>query len=134
MICYVTFAKTEQAWWRLIKRLYYHSSLTFEYYKWQELSHTLQSSPSTNSVKQNLPLQLSCLTGEMYLNDQLAYVTLLQHYTLLMNGPHIWISTSGSPKTEVRTLFHKFFTANILFWEHLGDDVLDLKTKVFCRK
>ena len=24
------------------------------------------------------------------------------------------------PKTEVRTLFHKFFTANILFWEDLG--------------
>ena len=24
------------------------------------------------------------------------------------------------PKTEVRTLFHKFFMANILFWEYLG--------------
>ena len=94
MLCHL--CQNRAAWWRLIKRLYYHSSLTFEYYKWQELSHTLQSSPSTNSVKQNLPLQLSCLTGEMYLNDQLAYVTLLQHYTLLMNGPHIWISTSGS--------------------------------------
>ena len=29
---------------------------------------------------------------------------------------HFW----WSPKTEVWTLFSKFFTANILFWEHLG--------------
>ena len=50
MLCYL--CQNRAAWWRLIKRLYYHSSLTFEYYKWQELSHTLQSSPSTNSVQQ----------------------------------------------------------------------------------
>ena len=27
---------------------------------------------------------------------------------------------TGAPKTEVLTLIHKFFTANILFWEDLG--------------
>ena len=36
-----------------------------------------------------------------------------------------------APKTEVRRLFSKFFTANILFWELY---VLDLKTNIFCRK
>ena len=30
------------------------------------------------------------------------------------------IALLWSPKTEVRTLFHEFFTANILFWEDLG--------------
>ena len=50
MLCYL--CQNRAAWRRLIKCLYYHSSLTFEYYKWQELSHTLQSSPYTNSVQQ----------------------------------------------------------------------------------
>ena len=36
-----------------------------------------------------------------------------------------------TPKTEVRRLFSKFFTANILFWELF---VLDPNTNVFCRK
>ena len=43
--------------------------------------------------------------------------------------------SSHAPKTEVRRLFSKFFTANILFWEYLGVIyVLDLKTNIFCRK
>ena len=38
------------------------------------------------------------------------------------------------PKTEVRTLFSEFFTAHILFWEIWELYVLDLKTKVNCKK
>ena len=33
---------------------------------------------------------------------------------------YYWILLEYSPKTEVWTLFSKFFSANILFWEHLG--------------
>ena len=33
-----------------------------------------------------------------------------------------------------RRLFSKFFTANVLFWEHFGSICLDLKTKLFWRK
>ena len=36
-----------------------------------------------------------------------------------------------SPKTEVRTLFHKFCTANILFWEDLGVVCFKLKNQSF---
>ena len=36
-----------------------------------------------------------------------------------------------SPKTEVRRLFSKFFTADILFWEHLGVVCFRLKNQHF---
>ena len=43
------------------------------------------------------------------------------------------LSTRGSdpPKTEVQTLFHIFFTANILFWEDLGVVCFRLKNQSF---
>ena len=60
-------------------------------------------------------------------------------WCILFSSPlyfHFWFDASkfaksNSPKTEVGTLFPEFFTAHILFWELY---VLDLKTKVFCRK
>ena len=36
--------------------------------------------------------------------------------------------------TEVWTLFPKFFTANILFWEYLGVMCFRPKNQRFCRK
>ena len=34
--------------------------------------------------------------------------------------PLLFCKSFKAPKTEVRRLFSKFFTANILFWEYLG--------------
>ena len=49
------------------------------------------------------------------------------------NFSHNSVHYSGPPKTEVRRLLSKFFTANILFWEYLG--VVCFRPKnLFCKK
>ena len=63
----------------------------------------------------------SCVLGKTYL----AYIILLsiaKEYIFKYHLDTVAIQKgiSNPPKTEVWTLFPNFYTANILFWEHLG--------------
>ena len=58
---------------------------------------------------------------------------------IILSKTNFWLYFESAflkiaPKTEVRRLFSKFFTANFLFWEYLGIVCFRPKTNVFCRK